>query len=203
MIRRLALIAAFAFPTAALAQGAPAGSPPAPTRLAGVVSALDDAGFTLKNGDGAETRVAIGPDTKLMAARPANREEIKPGSLVATAARIQPDGTQRAYGFRLIAPGSPNLAPGGGPQPEPGTTITTGTIAKVTKTDAGHEIDITYDGGMRHVLLPPDIPVVSSFVAERTLLQVGTRINALATRAADGALSAVMVMVMLPPSQAH
>ncbi len=85
--------------------------------------------------------------------------------------------------------------------PESGTTITNGTVTKVTKSAAGHEIDIAYDGGTRHVLLPPDIPVVSSFPADRTLLKVGVPVNALAARGLDGTVSALMIMVMLPGSQ--
>lgn len=201
MIARLVLVASFAFSSAAFAQGAPAGAPPGPMRLAGTVTAIDGSVVTLKATDGTETRLVIGPNLNLMAARPADREEIKPGSLVATAARTQPDGTGRSYGFRLIAPGSPTLGSGRGPMPDPGTTITNGTVTKVTRTDAGHEIDIAHDGGTRHVLLPPDIQVVSSFPADRALLKVGVPVNALAARGADGAATAVMIMVMLPGSQ--
>jgi len=201
VIARLALIATCAFSGAAFAQGAPAGAPPGPMRLAGTVTAIDGSVVTLKADDGTETRLVMGSGLNLMAARPAEREEIKPGSLVATAARTQPDGTGRSYGFRLIAPGSPTLGSGRGPMPESGTTITNGTVTKVTKSAAGHEIDIAYDGGTRHVLLPPDIPVVSSFPADRTLLKVGVPVNALAARGLDGTVSALMIMVMLPGSQ--
>lgn len=203
MITRLALIAMFAFSGAALAQDTPAGSPAAPMRLAGVISAIDSTGVTVKANDGTQTKLALGTNVNLMAARPADREEIKPGSLVTTAARTQPDGTGRAYGFRLVAPGSPNLAPGKGPTPESGTTITNGTVTKVTQTAAGHEIDIAYDGGTRHVLLPPGIPVVSSFPVDRTSLQVGAAVNALAAQGSNGTLDATIIMIMLPASPAR
>lgn len=203
MIARYALIATLGFLGAAFAQGAQAAAPSGPQHFAGTVTAIDSSGVTLKANDGTETKLAVGPGVAWLAARAADREEIKPGKVVVTGARTQPDGTQHSYGFRLVEPGSQTFGPSGGPVAPPGATVTNGKITKVSKTAAGHEIDIAYEGGTRRVLLPPQVQVVSSFPAERSLLKVGTPVHALAVRGADGTLNADMVVAMLPGSQAR
>ncbi len=198
VIARFALTATLAFSAATFAQGASAGAPPVLRHLVGTVTAIDAAGITLKGNDGTETRITIGPNVTWLGARPVGREEIKPGKTAVTGARIQPDGTQRSYGFRLIEPGSPVFGPGGGPAPLPGATVTSGTVTKVTRTAAGDEIDLAYDGGTRHVLLPAEVQAVSSFSADRTLLKVGGLIHALVAGEPNKAVNADEIVVMLP-----
>lgn len=200
MIRRLALVAALALPGFALAQGAPVGAaaPPAPVRVAGAVTAVDNSGLTVKAADGTETRLGVGPDLSLVTTHVVDRETIKPGSFVATTNLNQADGTGRSTELRVFEPGV-RLGEGSRPMAQPGTTMTNATVTKVTKTAAGHEIDVAFPGGTRHILLPPDVPVIASVPVDPAALKVGATVTALAVRGPDGALRANRITVNPAP----
>lgn len=192
MIRSLAMLTALALPSLAQAQ-APA-PPFAFTRVAGVVTALDNAGLTVKAADGTETKLGVGPDLSLVTTRVVDADTIKAGTFVATANQNQPDGTGTSVELRIFEPGQ-RLGEGSRPMPQPNQTMTNATVTKVVKTAAGHELDVSYPGGTRRILLPSSVPVIASFPLDPAALKVGADVTVIATKGPDGALRANRITV--------
>lgn len=196
MISRLTLIAAVAFSGTAFAQDAPPGPPPGLEPVSGTITALDSSSVTLKGDNGTEIKISIGPNPTLLTSRRIDHDSIQPGSVVTTANQDQPDGTGRALEMRFFGPGSRPYDQGQRAVPgRPGLTVTGGSVTKVTKTAAGHELDIAFPGGTRHVLVPTDTPVTGLYGVDPAELKVGASINGMAARGPDGVLRAPMLMV--------
>lgn len=192
---RLPLLVALGLlaPGLALAQGAPA-APPAFTRVAGVVTALDNGGLTVKAADGTETKLGVGADLSLVTTRVVDADTIQPGTFVATANENQADGTGKSTELRVFEPGV-RLGEGSRPMAQPGVTMTNATVTKVTKTAAGHELDVAFPGGVRHIVLPTSVPVIASIPLDPSGLKVGANVVAIAQKGQDGALRAQRITV--------
>jgi len=74
-----------------------------------------------------------------------------------------------------------------------GNVDTIGTT-KVDKVDA-RTITVKYEGGEKSIIVPADTPIVTYAPADMSALVKGARVNILATRNADGSLSAPSVSV--------
>lgn len=202
MIIRLALAAALALSSAAFAQGPPPGPPPPGSiRLAGVVTAVDSTSFTVKDDrDGKETKLKFTPNLRVMKTHsaPFDREGIKPGAIVASLNVDQPDGSARAINL-LVGSRAPA---GNGPAPyKPGGMVTHGSVSKVTKTNAGLELEVAYPGGTRRLVVPSDAKVSGpgappEAVPAATGLKVGEVIHTLGVPAAGGGLESTIIVAM-------
>jgi hypothetical protein len=178
---------------AAASLGLPAlAQAPAPNpnnvRLAGVVTAVGADSLTVKGDDGKETKVGLAPTLSVVTTRPVDIEAIKPGAFVATANTNLDAGSGKSIELRMFEPGS-KLGEGSRPMAQPNTTMTNGTVSTVKKGASGRELDVAYPGGVRHIIVPPDVKVIGSFPAGRSAIKPGATVNALAVRGADGALT--------------
>ena len=78
---------------------------------------------------------------------------------------------------------------------KPRDAMTNATVAGVTRSSAARRLTLTYPGGEKVVVVPPDTPIVMVEPADRTLLVPGAHVIVYASRAADGSLSAERVTV--------
>lgn len=207
MMMRVALVtfiaADAAFAQSAPSSGAPAappaGAPAAPAlgppRTAGEVLAIDGSGMTLKGNDGMEWRLVFAPSVKVLVIRQIEHSEVKAQMGAVASSKSLADGKYEVVALRVSPPDFPNPNQGRRTDEKAGTTNVIGTVAKVTKTSAGHEMDFDYPGGTLHAVMPPDVLAFTTDVADRSLLKVGATISAQFVRLSDGTLQVPAVLV--------
>jgi hypothetical protein len=187
---------------AAFAQGT------APVHVRGVVVSLDGNVLTVGAPMGpATTKVTLAPNYRVQYVVKSSLTAIQPGSFVGSAAVPQHDGTLRAIEVHIFPPGS---TPGAGSRPydlTPTSTMTNGNIdtigkTKVDKVDA-RTITVSYEGGQKTIVVPAETPIVTYAAADAAAIVKGARVNIVATKNADGSLSAASVSVgkdgLIPP----
>jgi hypothetical protein len=188
----------FAF--AALMAGvslATASAQPPPTgfvRIAGAVIAVSEDSLTVKADDGRITVVPLAPAWTVVVARPVDIEAIKPGSFVATANTNIDATSGKSIELRIFEPGNKG-GEGSRPMNQPNTTMTNATVQTVTKGSGGRELDVSYPGGTRHIIVPPDVKVIGNFPAPRDRVKPGATVSLAAVKGEDGVARAARVPV--------
>ena len=183
--------AVLAAPAAALAQ-APA--PPAFVRVQGVVTAASADSVTIKGDDGKITVLPLVSTWTVVGTKPVDPDTIKPGSFVATANTNIDAGTGKSTELRVFEPGNKG-GEGSRPMAQPNTTMTNATVTKVTKTAQGREIDVSYPGGVRHIIVPSDMPVIGNFPLEHSAVKPGVTVTAIGAKGADGVVRGTRVQI--------
>ena len=183
--------ALLAVPTVVLAQ-APAA--PAFVRFQGVVTAASDDSVTIKGVDGKLTVVPLARTWTAIGTKPVDIEAIKPGSFVATANTDIDANTGKSIELRIFEPGNKG-GEGSRPMAQPGATMTNATVTRVTKGAQGRELDVAYPGGVRHIIVPPDVKVIGNFPLDRGAVKPGVTITALAAKGPDGVVRATRLQV--------
>ena len=178
-------------PAAALAQ-APA--PPAFVVLRGVVTAASDDSVTIKGADGKDTVMPLVKTWTVVGTKPVDPDTIKPGSFVATANTNIDANNGKSTELRIFEPGNKG-GEGSRPMAQPNTTMTNATVTKVTKAVQGRGIDVTYPGGVRHIIVPPDMPVIGNFPLEHSAVKPGVTVVAIGAKGADGVVRGTRVQI--------
>ena len=179
---------------AALAQP-PAGAPPRAAPVAGVVTAVSADSVTVKADDGKIIVLPLVRTWTVVTTRPVDIENIKPGSFVATANTDIDEKNGKSIELRLFEPGS-KLGEGSRPMAQPHTTMTNGTVQTVKKGPGGRELDVSYPGGVRHIIVPPDVQVIGSLPAARDAVKPGVRISAFAPKGDDGVARGTRISII-------
>jgi hypothetical protein len=192
---------------AALTAGALAQSAPS-VHVRGVVVSLDGNVLTVGAPIGpATTKVSLAPNYAVQYIVKSSLTAIAPGSFVGSAAVPQADGTLRALEIHIFPPGR---TPGAGSRPydlTPTSTMTNGNVdtigkTKVDKVDA-RTLTLSYEGGQKTIVVPPDTPIVTYEAADAAALVKGARVNINATKNPDGTLTAASISVgkdgLIPP----
>ena len=184
MIRHLlALSAALAFPLAAFVQDA---APVPPKGFSGAILSVNGDAVTLQNKDGQKFTVQMTPGWTVSANRKGTPNDIKPGDFVATTNVPVTANSGRSTEVRILEPGY---------RPEEGThavsatdanMMTHGTVKSADKNDAGVELQITYSGGSRLILVPQDAPVTISDALDKSVLQPGVAVSGVTRPGPDG-----------------
>lgn len=165
---RLAGLLALAFIFPAQAQEAPR------KIFRGTIESLDGKGLNLKTTDGQSVSIHLTPDWKARLVAPISVEAIHAGSFIGTAQIPQADGSGKSLEVHVFPPG---VKSGEGERDwdsKPGARMTNGTVGgEVVSTAAGREVTLTFPGGSRKIVIPPEVPVVQFDAAERTIIKPG------------------------------
>jgi hypothetical protein len=192
-VGRLALGAislAVGLATAALAQDAP-------VRVRGTIETVEGNMLAVKSRDGAELKVRLADNATVAAVVKAALADIKPGTFVGAAALPQTDGSWKAIEVLIF----PEAMRGSGEGDrawdlQPKSTMTNATVATAVSKVEGHTLTLTYKGGEKTIVVPPEAPIVTFAAGERSELKPGSKIFiGTATRQADGTLEAARVTV--------
>lgn len=195
----LALCSQFAFAQTLV----PAG-PAAPlTKIRGSVASVGGGTLTITSNAGQTVAVALPSDALIVALTAGTLDQVKPGSFIGTAARTQPDGTLQAIEVQVF----PESMRGAGAGSTPydlgeGSSMTNGTVGQLVGTK-GRTMTVTFPGGERTVVVPPDAPVVDFAAGTAAQLIPGAHVIVNAGPGSAGALSAKFVLVglggLVPP----
>ncbi len=156
-------------------------------RIRGTVTALSAGTVDIATRDGEKVTAALAPNFSVASVGLGKITDIKPDSYIGTAAVPQPDGTLKALEIHVFDPSMRGAGEGNRPWDAPGPTnsMTNGTVGSVTGT-TGRTLHVTYKGGAKDVLVPPDVPIVTMAPGSRDLLVVGAKVVAFGSKAADG-----------------
>jgi hypothetical protein len=88
-------------------------------------------------------------------------DAIKAGDFIASINTNVDANTGKSTELRILEPGY-EPEHGTHPMPMANTSITHGRVKTTTRTAAGQELDVVYDGGARHLIVGPDIKVIAS-----------------------------------------
>jgi hypothetical protein len=176
---------------------------PQPVRIRATIDAADSKSLSLTTRSGEKMTVALPPDAVVVAIVPIKLEDIKPGSFIGTAAMPQEDGTQRALEIHVFPESMRGTGEGHRPfDLQPQSTMTNGTVGVVTGS-VGRTLTLSYQGGEKTIVVPPETPVVTYEPGSPALLVPGAHIILMGTRATDGQVSAARIAVgkngLVPP----
>jgi hypothetical protein len=184
----MAGIAALASASSAIAQ-APA------DHIRGKVKSLTGNTLLVQEKSGPPVAVKLSDHWSVVVVVPVDPSAIAPGSFIGTSEVDKPDGTGRSLEVHVFPPG---VKIGEGHYPwdkKPHSMMTNGTVGKVVASAKGRSLDVSYPGGEKHILVPPNIPVVQITPGKRELVAAGAKVFIIPVRQADGSLLADTLVV--------
>jgi hypothetical protein len=175
------LAASFAF-VAVLGTAAWAQQPPT-VRIRGTIEAVDGAMLSIKSREGTDMKVRMTDNVAVFG--------------VAKTALPEPDGTQKAVAVHIFPENQRGAAEGFRPWDQrPNSTMTNATVATTVKGTDGQNILVKYKDGEKKVVVPPDTPIVTFVLGDKSELKAGAKIIIFgAVKKDDGTLEANRVNV--------
>jgi hypothetical protein len=172
---------------------------PAPTmRISGTIEKVDGPSLTLKAKDGAEHKLTLTDDARIVAVVKASMADIKENTFLGSAAMPQPDGTQKALEVHIFPEAMRGTGEGHRPYaPVKGSTMTNGTATGgVVSGVDGSAIKVKYKDGEKLIVVPANTPIVRYDIGSAADLKPGAHFTVLAaTKKPDGTLEAARINV--------
>src|SRR4051812_5264573 len=181
-----------------------------PRKLSGEIVASETGSVELATG-GSRVRVAVPDNVRISVRAPADISAIKPGEFIGTTAAPRADGTLVASEVHIFPESMRGTGEGHRPMDAantmtnatvsnvasaaPRNTMTNATVSNVAAGGGERTLMLTYKGGEKTVVVPPDVPVMTTEQGDRTLLVQGAKVVVYATPKPDGTLVAERVSV--------
>jgi hypothetical protein len=188
----LSALAAFSvLGTLALAQQAPT------VRIRGTIQAVDGPLLSIKTREGSDVKVKMTDNAAVFAVVKTELSQIKEGSYIGVSAMPEPDGTQKALAVHIFPENQRGVAEGFRPWDlRPNSTMTNATVAETVAGTDGQNILVKYKDGEKKVVVPPDTPIVTFVVGDKSEVKPGAKIIIFgAVKKDDGTLEANRVNV--------
>jgi hypothetical protein len=193
------MLGAFGFAAALAAAGliATAAAEDPPVRVRGTIETVDGNMLAIKSRDGAALKVRLTDNATVAAVVKASLADIKPGTFVGSAALPQIDGSWKAIEVVIFPEAMRGTGEGDRPWDlQPKSTMTNATVANAVSKVDGHSLTLTYKGGEKTIVVPPEAPIVTFAPGERSELKPGSKIFiAAATKQPDGTFEAARITV--------
>jgi RNase P/RNase MRP subunit p29 len=176
LLASAALLAAAAAPVIASAQAASE-----QVRIRGTIVRVDANTLVVQDRSGEVVSLARPADMQLSEVYRIKLADIKQGSFIGTAAMPQADGTQKALEVVVFPEAARGTGEGHRPWDLlPQSTMTNATVADLAAAPksvrGGQQLRLTYKGGEKTVIVPPDVPVVTFRPGTETLLVPGAKV---------------------------
>jgi hypothetical protein len=164
-----------ALPTGAAAQTSD------PVRIRGTIVRVDAKTLVVQDRGGEVVSLARPADMPVSEVYRIKMSDIKRGSFVGTAAMPQADGTQKAIEVVVFPEAARGTGEGHRPWDLlPESTMTNATVADLAAAPksvrGGQQMRLTYKGGEKTVIVPPDVPVVTFRPGTDALLVPGAKV---------------------------
>lgn len=189
--RALALPLALA-PAAALAQGAPPGSP---VRIRGTILELEGNVLGVAARDGSRVIVNLTADVTISALRRVTLAELGEGANIGVVAEPDSDGGLRATAITVLPPGARINQYQGAWDTAPNASMNNGVVEATVQSGQGRELTLSIQGRPVRVRVPAETPLLMPIAAARTDLVPNATVFINATRGEDGRISANRVVV--------
>ena len=161
-------------------------------RVRGTIEKVSGNVLTVKSRHGETLTLHLTPGYTASVVVKASLADIKKGSYIGTAALPQPDGTLKALEVHIFPPAKRGTGEGFRPWDlQPGSTMTNATVTSSVNGVEGRTLTLTYKGGEKKVVIPPNIPIVTYAPADKGDVHAGVPIFvARAKKLPDGTLQA-------------
>jgi hypothetical protein len=184
-----AALAALSFAAATAAFAQPPATPPAPTIVRGVVTALTDTSVTVKTDKGPQV-VGLTPSWSVAMTKAVAIDAIQPGSFIGTTEMPKAEGQGESLEVHVFPPGVKMGEGHYGWDLKPGSMMTNGTVGKVVDGKKGsRELDVSYSYGQRHITVPANVPVVQIGPGKREMVKVGVPVFMVVQKASTGMMT--------------
>jgi hypothetical protein len=175
LLAATALCLGAALPGIAAAQGADT------VRIRGTIVRVDASTLVVQDRGGEVVSLARPADMPVSEVYRIKLSDIKRGSFIGTAAMPQPDGTQKALEVVVFPEAARGTGEGHRPWDlMPDSTMTNATVADLASAPksvrGGQQLRLTYKGGEKTVIVPPDVPVVTFRPGTDALLVPGAKV---------------------------
>ncbi len=146
-------------------------------RIRGTIESVEGPVYVVKNRDGAQIKLTLADNPKVVATVPAAMADIKPGLFIGSAGTMQPDGTQKASEVHIF----PESMRGAGEghydwDLQPQNKMTNANIEQSVTGVDGQMLSVKYKGGEKKLLVTPDTKVVKFVSGDGNDLKPGTHI---------------------------
>ncbi|HVQ60512.1 MAG TPA: hypothetical protein VMS53_00365 [Burkholderiales bacterium] len=167
-------------------------------RVRGTIEKADGNLLLLKASDGAQLKLTLTDDARIVAVVKASMADIKEGTFLGSAAMPQPDGSQKALEVHIFPEQMRGTGEGHRPYaPVPNSTMTNGSTAGMTVSGVdGSTILVKYKDGEKKIVVPAGVPIVRYEIGGKGDLKAGAKFTVLAaTKKPDGTLEANRINV--------
>ena len=185
------------FAGAAVALALPTLAQTVQDHLRGKVTSLTGDALVIQPRHGKPATVKLSADWAVVVMKPVDVSAIQPGSFIGTTEIEKPDGTGHSLEVHVFPPG---VKIGEGHYPwdlKPHSMMTNGTVGKVVAGSKGRMLEVAYPGGVRHILVPPNVPIVATAPGDRAMVKRGVSVFMVTAKLPDGAVGANRVLVGL------
>ena len=166
-------------------------------RVRGTIEKAEGNVLTLKSSDGAELRLTLTDDARIVAVVKASMADIKEGTFLGSAAMPQPDGSQKALEVHIFAASMRGQGEGHRPwDGAPNSTMTNGAVGNVVSGVDGPVVLIKYRDGEKKIIVGDNIPIVRYEVGDKADLKAGAAFTiTAAAKQPDGSFTAARINV--------
>jgi len=196
-----------------------------PQKIIGEVVRLDASTLQVRGSDNQVIAVKLADSTRMSGRSPADLDRIVQGAFIGTTAVPRADGMLTAVEVHIFPESMRGTGEGHRPMDtpgntmtnatvtsvgttkaaaKPGNTMTNATVAQVARGTAERQLTLTYKGGEKVVIVPPNTPIVMVEPADRSWLVPGAHVIVYVTRQPDAALVADRLSVgkngFVPPT---
>jgi hypothetical protein len=162
----------------------------------GKVASLNGTTMVVKPDRGPAQTITLTPSWSVAVTKPVAIDAIQPGSFIGTSNMPGKDGSGRSLEVHVFPPGVKMGEGHYGWDLKKGSMMTNGTVGKVVAGKKGsRELDVSYSYGTRHIVVPPNVPVVQITGGKREQVKVGTPVFMVVQKRPDGALMAGSVSI--------
>lgn len=170
--------------------------PPA-VRVRGIIESVDGSMLDVKSRDGTSLKVQLTDNAVVVGVVKIAMSDIEQGSYIGVAAMPQADGSQRALAVQIFPEAQRGAAEGFIPWDlRPNSTMTNATVVETIAGTDGQNILVKYKDGEKKIVVPPDTPIVTFAVGDKTELKPGASILIFrAVKKDDGTLEASRINI--------
>jgi len=152
-----------------------------PVRIRGTIVRIDARTLVVQDRGGEVVSLVRPADMAVSEVYPIKLSDIRQGSFIGTAAMPQADGTQKALEVVVFPEAARGTGEGHRPWDLlPQSTMTNATVADLAAAPksvrGGQQLRLTYQGGEKTVVVPPDVPVVTFRPGTDSLLVSGAKV---------------------------
>ncbi|MEP7063897.1 MAG: DUF5666 domain-containing protein [Betaproteobacteria bacterium] len=183
-----------------------------PAHVIGTIASASTDALVVGTADGKRENVRVDERTRVGIRTPADHAILDKNVYVGVTATPQADGSLLASEVHVFAESQRGVGEGHHPMNgPPGTTMTNATVKTVdspskssmtnatvtgaAKSGGVRRLTLTYPQGTQTVVVPDDVPVVTTSNGDRSALVAGTHVIVNGERGADGGIAAARISV--------
>jgi hypothetical protein len=200
-MRALTWIAAFAAATLAAASAV---AQLTTVHIRGQITAVEDQALVVSTREGDSARVTLAPNYQVLELYAVDLTALEAGRDIGVVGEPQADNGLRALAVLLYPRGTVGTTEGHFPWDlTPQSTMTNATIRATAVSAVGRELTVVYRAEQAHILIPPNVPIVTYSPVPRTSLHAGVNVFMTSAQLDDHTLTAARILIgrtgLIPP----